>query len=53
MELSGEDFNTNVITIINEVKYTTITINEKRGNLKKIYKINQTFKNYKYKECEK
>ena len=36
MELSSKDFNTDVITIINEVKYTIITINEKRGNLKKL-----------------
>ena len=36
MELSGKDFNTDVITIINEVKYSAITIKEKRGNLKKL-----------------
>lgn len=33
-ELSGKDFNPDVIAIINEVKYSTLIINEEGGNLR-------------------
>lgn len=32
--LSGKDFNPDVIAIINEVKYSTLIINEEGGNLR-------------------